>query len=140
MWGPTKIIFVNNFIQVIDGSLHFACNIPIGPSHIYKLHPTLISFIHHVSQKKDYSRQYKHSRNFFSYNMQFQFNSSAKDKEPAHNLVSWAPKCFRLWLQCHVEHLALGRWRRINTEISLSHVSPNLMHKPPALESQRILI
>ena len=88
MWGPTKIIFANNFIQVVDGNLHFVCNIPIGPSHIYKLHPPLISFIHQVSQKKDYSRQYKHSRNFFSYNMQFQFNSSAKDKELAHSLVS----------------------------------------------------
>ena len=40
--------------------------------------------------------------------MQFQFNSSAKDKELAHSLVSWAPKCFRLWLQYYVEYLAMG--------------------------------
>ena len=79
---------VTKLYQVVHGNLHFVCNISIGPFHIYKFHPPLISFIHHVLQKKDYSRHGKYSRIFFPYNMQFQFNLNAKDKELAHNLVS----------------------------------------------------
>ena len=56
--GPLKsylliiLYMVTKLYQVVHGNLHFVCNISIGPFHIYKLHPPLISFIHHFYRKK----------------------------------------------------------------------------------------
>lgn len=86
-----KIISVNNLTHMSDCFI-FCVILPLVHC-IFTNDVHLDFFLTPHIIIKNISQQYI-ARTFFPSNTQFLFNLNAKDKELAHNLVSWAPKCF----------------------------------------------